>query len=182
MSQRFSGMLALCAAACSTLGCSDPVPASAGAGLLIDVGQCPTTMPRATLGNPNPDSRRPGDPVGTPIYSGQSGTQVSCRVSGDGTIVGNVKAPGITFDVSGTVNPTDGRGTGTVGLFAGGITEYVSQTPESTCELNVVRLTSGFQIEPGAVYASFRCSNLRPGGVGPTCIASGEFVLTRCRE
>lgn len=182
MLHRFSGLLALCAAVCGMLGCSDPVPPAAAAGLLIDIGQCPTTMPRATLGNPNPDTRRPQDPLGSPVYSGQSGTSVSCRVAEDGSIFGNVKAPGITFDVSGKVNPADGTGTGAIGLFAGGITDYVSQPPESPCSVTVVRLTSGLQFTAGNVWASFQCTNLRPSGVGSACVASGEFLLQRCND
>lgn len=181
MSQRFVWMLGL-GAACGALGCSDPVPAAAAAGLNVRIGICPTQgMSTATLGNPPPDrTRAQGSAAGRPIYNGESGASISCSVRGESvfTVSGRVSAPGLSFEVEGTANAGDGKGTALITLYTPGIGQHVSQ---QNCTLDVVRTSVGLQLQSGAIWSGFTCSGLTaPPSL--TCNASGEFLLERCGD
>jgi hypothetical protein len=178
-------MLTLSAAACTMLGCSDPVPAAAAAGLTINIGICPAQTQQATLGNPAPDRTRPIDPLGKPVYSGQAGTSVDCKVTADGNIFGNVQSSpnSIGFRVQGQIDPADGKGTATIGLRAAGISEYVSQPADavdSPCTIDVVKTSAGSQFKAGAVWAVFTCTNMKHKASFTLCSAQGEFAFQRC--
>jgi hypothetical protein len=185
MLHRFIGMLTLGAVACTMLGCSDPVPAAASAGLTIDIGVCPAQMPQAKLGNPSPDSRV--NQLGKPVFSGEAGTTVNCRVTAEGDIFANVQSSStsIGFRVQGKIDPADGHGTATIGLRAAGISDYVTQpadAEDNPCPIDVVSSPGGERhFKAGAIWAKFTCTNMefKPSTL---CSANGEFAFQRCDQ
>ncbi|HEY8945118.1 MAG TPA: hypothetical protein VIM73_12690 [Polyangiaceae bacterium] len=135
-------------------------------------------MSSAMLGNPAP-SRFSGH--GKPVYSGESGVEVSCSVRGSKTFTlqGAIsQPPGLSFHVEGSVDASDGRGTGKIRMYTPGIGTHVEQ---GDCALQVVDTDKGLQVERGAVWASFICGRLTaPPAL--TCNASGEFLFEHCTD
>lgn len=185
MSHRFFGVLSVALAApLGALSCSDPVPQSAAVGLSLNVAACPVTRPQWSLGNPAPNSSL--SQFGTPIFSGEGGTKVSCRVTADGQITADITGPGgLGFRVAdGRVNVQNGSGTATISLLAGTQSwmKQPTNTTDQPCTLQVIRTTKGYKVEAGALWASFQCFNMKSPGGAPPCSSTGELVLERCDD
>lgn len=174
MTQRLLWLLTLGGVA-GTLGCSDPVPQASGVGLEFSVGVCATQDSLVKLGEMPPRN---------PVFSGETGTTVSCRVSASGAFFGNVSARSprpLSFSVQGKVDPEEGIGTATISLNAG-LASSVSQPFRDTdapCNLEVLRTTTGLQFEEGAIWTRFSCSNLQ-APPSTRCTATGQFTFQRC--
>lgn len=186
MSHRFFGMLTLAVVApFGTLGCSDPVPQAAGVGLSLNVGLCPTTQSSWTIGEPAPNSG--ANQFGKPVFSGSSGVSISsCRVSADGQINAEIKGPkGLGFSIKqAKVNLQDGSGTANISFYAG-TQAWMTQpfiATDTPCTLQVIKTTTGYKIEQGAVWAQFQCFTMKAAGNVPNCTGTGEIVLERCGD
>lgn len=175
MTHRFLWLLTLGVVA-GTLSCSDPVPPASAAALDIRIGVCPAQTPTVTLG---------AVPPGNPVFSGENGASVTCKVNSSGEFFGVVSNRNLTFNVpEGSVDPETGVGTATVRLNAGGIVTSVAQPFEATdapCTVQVVRTSQGLQLVDGDIWATFSCSNLR-AAPSIRCTASGQFTFQRCKD
>ena len=188
MSHSFIGMLTLAVVApLGMLGCSDPVPESAGVGLRLQVSGCSVTKPEWTIGNPAPNSG--ANQFGKPIFSGSSGVTVNaCRVTSQGIVTASLNGPDrLGFEISNStvnLNQADaqyGKGTANISFLAGTQT-WMTQPFEASdqpCTFEVIQTTTGLKISPGAVWASFRCFNAR-ATLAQSCSVIGEIVLERC--
>jgi hypothetical protein len=166
-------------------GCSDPVPAAAAVGLRLTIsnsGSCPTTVADDDIGNPPPDSTGAGS--GTRVYDGEAGVQANCSVSGSGpfTVSGQIASDpkGLSFVVSGANVSADGTGTANIAISSRSSPGSVA-TIATPCTLTVVKTSTGLQVKPGAIWATFVCPKLEDPP-GTSCFAFGEFVLENCRS
>lgn len=175
MLRRYAWMLTLSAVPAIS-ACSDPVPPSAAAGLNLNIGRCAPLSNTLTVGNPHPDRFRSDGPAGNPVYSGEGGTRVQCRISGDGTysVFGDIRGQRFGFRVEGSI-AANGMGMASVELSTTGIGTVSS----SGCSLNVITTDRGPQITSGAVWAQVFCSDLT-AQPSTSCSAQGEFLFERC--
>lgn len=111
---------------------------------------------------------------------GEGGYRVSCRVRSDGdgrfSVTGNLSAPRMDFDVSGTVAAGMGQTMRIANAAArrpelGGSTDRVS---DPACALDVKF------VDAGAIHASFQCPNMTGNQV--LCASRGEFVFENCSK
>lgn len=144
----------------------------------MQVGTCPANAPQFEVGSPGPDSGRPSNPFGSPVYSGDEGTSVRCRVTASGDIFGEIEArpKDISFRVTGELDPETGTGTAIIGMHAPGVAGYYTSPLEMPCSLTAIRT-----IQAGAVWARFVCSRMTDSSSpGSACSSNGEFLFERC--
>ena len=103
------------------------------------------------------------------VVDGESGAEVTCRVSGD-SFTGRLVTSRLMFDVNGTVS----GGTGTATISEWDTTSQETLTGND-CALNVK------SFGPGAAWSQFNCAEFSSD---PTivCSVEGAFVFENCAE
>jgi hypothetical protein len=160
-----------------------PPPPPPAAGVRIRVfgtGACvvPQGIERG-IGKPPPDSAADTG-RGTPLSRGEHGVMTSCEVSGgpDFTLAATVSQSPVSFRVDGQISET-GTGAGSIGLYIPEANGELTSPATMPCALTAVHTSAGYQIEPGAVWARFVCTQVtQPPAFA--CQAEGEFVFENC--
>jgi hypothetical protein len=177
----------------AALGCSDPVPPPAQGAVTLYVGQptttvaqmsCPTTATYQVAATDSktkmiapPTSTDPGES----IISGESGSSISCSVTGGG---GNFKFSGsfvgytplgikvsLTFQ-NGVISGT--TGTADVNVYTPDLSAIFSGTG---CAITV----QNQQVKGGSIWATFTCDQISSPPSGLCGIASqSAFVFENC--
>ena len=115
--------------------------------------------------------------LGKTVLDGRNGYHVSCSITGGDSysVSGDITSPdGTSVTVEGSGVTKAQGGTVTMLFVVSGV---VSQVSDTNCTLPKVE-----ELEPGSIWASFHCINVRdPTVLGTaTGTADGEFVFTGC--
>jgi hypothetical protein len=180
MSGRFHLVLAL-GVALAALSCSDPVPPAYKAGVRANItgtGQCPTAPVTKEVGEPGPNKDTIGK--GGPIFDGEKGVKASCTVAGGPqfNVATSISGGGISFNMNGSVSSA-GTGTATIGMYAPELAGQFS-SPAGGCTVTAVQTSEGFQVKPGAMWASFNCPTIVGQLATEICRLQGEVVIENC--
>ncbi|MBN1610743.1 MAG: hypothetical protein JW940_29200 [Polyangiaceae bacterium] len=177
-----AAVAAVVISALSALGCSDPPEPPARGGLKVQFSGTGQPGETCTLGNqatgygvggvekgPPADD---GSDIGSPIISGEEGTDITCTVSKNHSFRATISAPNISLDLRGTIGQS------------GSISAYA---PSST--LNVIGdrctfdATPPYAYYPGEMFIHFTCPGARnPHTLGTACDLSGNIVVLRCAQ
>jgi len=165
------------------IACGDPAPPPAEAGAIVNVGAspgggaCTVGAGVSKFGTP-PTTTDPG----VTLVSGHDGVRINCSVSdtGDGTLRfnGSIETSNASLSIGGTVTP-GATGTASLSLYDSATSTIDLNDPACTVSLDQGMLSA----EPGAIWASFRCSSLKnPTTIGLLCGANGVFLFKSCAE
>jgi len=166
-----------------------PTRPAAAAGLRLDVApsaRCfiPDTKRAQAVGNPPPNHfQTTGQSRGGPIADGgDSRMQVVCAVvpSTGYRVRASIRSMYVAFDIDALALDAEGRGQADIKFFSSAVEGWlVSSTP---CEVRAISMPNRIGIEPGALWATFSCTDMFGGPiVSPqTCSVEGEIVLEHC--
>jgi hypothetical protein len=177
----------------AALGCSDPVPPPAQGAVTLEIGQptvhvdqmsCPVTNSYLVAATDSktkmiaaPTSSDPGDS----IISGESGSSISCSVTGGGG----------TFNFSGSFLGYTPQGdkvslsfsNGTVTNFMGtaDVNVYTPQLSQNFSGTGCTITVENGQVKGGSIWAAFACAQISSPPSGLCGIAaSSAFVFENC--
>jgi hypothetical protein len=176
--------------ALSALGCSDPVPPPAQAGLLLQMRNgsqaagkaCNVTALTKTVPDRDPQLVE-GPTISNPgvrILDGEDKSKISCAVKGSGTfsVSGSIQYGSTSFTILGGSVTAGASGTGQVSVYTAE-TGSLSSASGTPCTFDV---TGGsLQIKPGSMWAEFNCPTLETTPA-VACAASGVVILENCTE
>jgi hypothetical protein len=173
------------------MGCSDPPPPAASAGLDMNVALAAnppsgTSCPRTAtylFGNPAPT---PTD-QGVPGTDGEQADQrITCSVRGEGTfqVSGAIDATALSFDdqmltrvrftLTNATVTAGATGTGSLSIFTPGLS--LTSDPASLCTIDVS--TPPLAVEPSRIWARYNCRMQDPPG--QYCQVSGVMLFENC--
>ncbi len=172
------------------IGCSDPVPPPAQAGVTLQVRHSPsppegTSCPGtgvARIGNPAPE----GTNAGTRAVDGKGHHNIECSVkrSGDGfNFSADIAGPDpfdgflVSITINGSVEE-GGTGTGSMSLYTSQLGR-LSTPGDQLCTFDVSEAPQ--QVAPGLIWATFDCPAFRDtSAIGSFCKSEGMFILENC--
>ena len=181
MSGRFHYALAL--GATLALGCSDPVPPASRGAVRINItgsGACPTTAATRGIGNPAPNSQG-AEGKGGPISDGEQGVSTQCSVKGGPqfTVGTGIRQGAVAFNLNGSVNGSNGQGTGTISVQTPDLADLFTSEPNG-CTITAVQTAQGFQVKPGAMWATYNCPMVKGPLMSQVCRLQGDVVIENC--